>query len=148
MADTAAARSIGGGDGMRDTVSRTPQRKAVVPQRKEVMPERKVVRTPQASPKKAKVDAGAPVFKIQIMVSSRKLREGDASFKGLTGCGSFEEGGFMKYTYGASNNYNEIYRLRKEIAEKFPGAFIIAFKNGQKMDVNQGIREFKQNRNK
>lgn len=148
MADTAAARSIGGGDGMRDTVSRTPQRKAVVPQRKEVMPERKVVRTPQASPKKAKVDAGAPVFKIQIMVSSRKLREGDASFKGLTGCGSFEEGGFMKYTYGASNDYNEIYRLRKEIAEKFPGAFIIAFKNGQKMDVNQGIREFKQNRNK
>ena len=54
----------------------------------------------------------------------------------------------VKYTYGASNNYNEIYRLRKEILDKFPGAFIIAFKNGEKMDVNQGIREFKQNRNK
>lgn len=94
------------------------------------------------------VDQARPVFKIQIMASSKKLREGDANFKGLTGCEWFEENGLVKYTYGASNNYNEIYRMHREIAEKFPGAFIIAFKNGQKMNVNQGIREFKQNRNK
>lgn len=94
------------------------------------------------------VDQARPVFKIQIMASSKKLREGDANFKGLTGCEWFEENGLVKYTYGASNNYNEIYRMHREIAEKFPGAFIIAFKDGQKMNVNQGIREFKQNRNK
>ena len=94
------------------------------------------------------VDQARPVFKIQILVSRRTLSAGDAAFKGLSGCEKFEEGGMMKYTYGASNDYNEIYRLRKEITESFPGAFIIAFKNGQKMDVNQGIREFKQNRNK
>ncbi len=94
------------------------------------------------------VDQARPVFKIQIMASSKKLRDGDASFKGLAGCESFEENGLVKYTYGASNNYNEIYRMYREIADKFPGAFIIAFKNGQKMNVNQGIREFKQNRNK
>ncbi len=46
----------------------------------------------------------------------------------------------MKYTLGASTNYNEIYRLRKEKLDKFPEAFIIAFKNGQKYDVNQAIR--------
>ena len=89
-----------------------------------------------------------PVFKVQILVSQRKLKTGDHNFRGLEGCDSFEENGMIKYTYGASNNYNEIYRLRKEILDKFPGAFIIAFKNGEKMDVNQGIREFKQNRNK
>lgn len=93
-------------------------------------------------------DSSRPVFKIQILVSQRKLKSGDHNFKGLEGCESYEEGGMTKYTYGASNNYNEIYRLRKEIADRFPGAFIIAFKNGQKMDVNQGIREYKQNRNK
>lgn len=90
----------------------------------------------------------APVFKLQIFVSSRNLRNGDAHFKGETEFDSFQEGNLVKYTLGASTNYNEIYRLRKEKMEKFPEAFIIAFKNGKKYDVNQAIREFKQNRNR
>ena len=92
--------------------------------------------------------ADAPVFKLQIFVGSRNLRKGDARFKGETDYDSFLEGNLVKYTLGASTNYNEIYRLRKEKLEKFPEAFIIAFKNGQKYDVNQAIREFKQNRNR
>lgn len=97
---------------------------------------------------KAKTDNSQPVFKVQILVGSRKLKTGDSNFKGLTDVEYYEENGMFKYTYGASNNYNEIYRLRKDILDKFPQAFIIAFKNGEKMDVNQAIREFKQNRNK
>ena len=97
--------------------------------------------------KKAEV-ADAPVFKLQIFVGSRNLRKGDAHFKGETDYDSFQEGNLVKYTLGASTNYNEIYRLRKEKLEKFPEAFIIAFKNGQKYDVNQAIWEFKQNRNR
>ena len=97
--------------------------------------------------KKAEV-ADAPVFKLQIFVGSRNLRKGDAHFKGETDYDSFQEGNLVKYTLGASTNYNEIYRLRKEKLEKFPEAFIIAFKNGQKYDVNLAIREFKQNRSR
>lgn len=89
-----------------------------------------------------------PVFKLQIFVGNRNLRKGDAHFKGETEFDSFQEGNLVKYTLGASTNYNEIYRLRKEKMEKFPEAFIIAFKNGEKYDVNQAIREFKQNRNR
>ena len=92
--------------------------------------------------------ADAPVFKLQIFVGSRNLRKGDAHFKGETDYDSFQEGNLVKYTLGASTNYNEIYRLRKEKLDKFPEAFIIAFKNGQKYDVNQAIREFKQNRSR
>ena len=92
--------------------------------------------------------ADAPVFRLQIFVSNRTLRKGDAHFKGETGYDSFQEGNMVKYTMGASTNYNEIYRLRKSLAEKFPEAFIVAFKNGKKYDVNQAIREFKQNRNR
>lgn len=88
------------------------------------------------------------VFKLQIFVGNRNLRKGDAHFKGETEFDSFQEGNLVKYTLGASTNYNEIYRLRKEKMEKFPEAFIIAFKNGKKYDVNQAIREFKQNRNR
>ena len=102
---------------------------------------------PKKEVKKAEV-ADAPVFKLQIFVGSRNLRKGDAHFKGETDYDSFQEGNLVKYTLGASTNYNEIYRLRKEKLDKFPEAFIIAFKNGQKYDVNQAIREFKQNRNR
>jgi len=98
--------------------------------------------------KAAPAPKDAPVFKLQIFVGNRNLRKGDAHFKGETEFDSFQEGNLVKYTLGASTNYNEIYRLRKEKMEKFPEAFIIAFKNGEKYDVNQAIREFKQNRNR
>ena len=98
--------------------------------------------------KAAPAPKDAPVFKLQIFVGNRNLRKGDAHFKGETEYDSFQEGNLVKYTLGSSTNYNEIYRLRKEKMEKFPEAFIIAFKNGEKYDVNQAIREFKQNRNR
>lgn len=101
---------------------------------------------PQPEPQSAASADGRPVFKIQILVSSLNLKDGDAHLKGLTGCERYEENGMQKYTYGASENYNEIYRLRKQILDKFPEAFIIAFKDGRKTDVNQAIKEFKRNR--
>ena len=115
------------------------------PKREEATPEQP--KRGEKKVKKAEV-ADAPVFKLQIFVGSRNLRKGDAHFKGETDYDSFQEGNLVKYTLGASTNYNEIYRLRKEKLEKFPEAFIIAFKNGQKYDVNQAIREFKQNRSR
>lgn len=115
------------------------------PKRKEATPEQP--KRVEKKVKKAEV-ADAPVFKLQIFVGSRNLRKGDAHFKGETDYDSFQEGNLVKYTLGASTNYNEIYRLRKEKLDKFPEAFIIAFKNGQKYDVNQAIREFKQNRSR
>lgn len=101
---------------------------------------------PQPEPQPAASADGRPVFKIQILVSSLNLKDGDAHLKGLTGCERYEENGMQKYTYGASENYNEIYRLRKQILDKFPEAFIIAFKDGRKTDVNHAIKEFKRNR--
>lgn len=115
------------------------------PKREEATPEQ--LKRVEKKVKKAEV-ADAPVFKLQIFVGSRNLRKGDAHFKGETDYDSFQEGNLVKYTLGASTNYNEIYRLRKEKLDKFPEAFIIAFKNGQKYDVNQAIREFKQNRSR
>lgn len=89
-----------------------------------------------------------PMFKIQLASMSRRLNVTDKAFKGLQNVECYEEGGLYKYTYGASYDYNEINRIRKEIAAKFPNAFIIAFKCNQKVNVAEAIREFKQNRNK
>lgn len=116
-------------------------------------PEPEVVETPQAEVKQPEVkkpetkkpaaSSDAPVFKVQILSSSSKLKSTDARFKGLKDIDFYQDGGMYKYTVGASTNYNEIYRLRKEVAAKIPEAFIIAFKDGKRMDVNAAIREFK-----
>ena len=124
-----------------EVLKKTEALKRTEPQKKAEV-QKKVVAQKKPEPK------DAPVFKLQIFVSDRILRKGDAHFKGETDYESFRECNLVRYTMGASSNYNEIYRLRKSLQEKFPEAFIIAFKNGQKYDVNQAIREFKQNKNR
>ena len=106
------------------------------------------VKQPATDPKKPEAkkpaaSSDAPVFKVQILSSSSKLKSTDARFKGMKDVDYYQDGGMYKYTVGASTNYNEIYRLRKEVAAKIPEAFIIAFKDGKRVDVNAAIREFK-----
>ena len=102
--------------------------------------------TPMVAPLVAPATSNAPIFKVQILVSSQKLKAGDKRLKGQTDYDSYVENGMTKYTVGASENYNKIYQLRKSLLDKFPEAFIIAFKNGKRMDVQQAIREFKNKR--
>lgn len=92
-----------------------------------------------------KVVESRPVFKVQVMSSATCLKKGDKSFKGLD-LEITKEGNLYKYTYGASNDYNEIVRMRKSILDKFPNAFITAFKDGQKMNTHEAIVEFKNNK--
>lgn len=87
-----------------------------------------------------------PVFKIQILTSGKKLAPNNKQFKGLTPVKYYQENGIYKYTYGESTDYNQVLRTKRKIASKFKGAFIIAFKNGKKMNVNEAIKEFKNNR--
>lgn len=96
---------------------------------------------PDVTPDK---DAAAqPVFKVQLFVASQTLRNDDSRLKGLDGVDFYREGALFKYTCGASPDYNEIYKLRKQLLERFPDAFIVAFVAGQKCNVNEAIRTFK-----
>ena len=53
-----------------------------------------------------------------------------------------------KYTYGASSDYNKVLRSKRTITDKFKDAFIIAFRDGEKININAAIAEFKKKRNK
>ena len=100
-----------------------------------------------AKPAKATTPTGnKPVFKVQILVSEKKLPAGSKQFKGLKPVNHYREKGLYKYTYGESTDYNKVLRTKRQIASKFKGAFIVAFKNGKKMDVNEAINEFKKNK--
>ncbi len=96
----------------------------------------------------AQTEESGIVFKVQILTSSRPLSRNDRRLKGLKDVEYYKEGGIYKYTYGASPDYNKVLRNKRTITEKFKDAFIIAFKDGKKTDVNAVIREFKKNRNK
>lgn len=112
-------------------------------------PEKPTVPVTPAKPEKQKPQEPAEgiIFKVQILASSRPLAKNDKQLKGLKGVEYYKEGGLYKYTYGASADYNRMLRTKREITAKFKDAFIIAFKNGKKMDINAAINEFKQSRN-
>ena len=101
--------------------------------------------TPQRSEKAAvaQTEDNAPVFKIQILTSSRPLAKNDKRLKGLKNVDYYKEGGLYKYTYGASSDYNKVLRTKRSITAQFKDAFIIAFKNGKKVNVNAAVNEFK-----
>lgn len=88
-----------------------------------------------------------PVFKIQILTSGKVLPKNSRLLKGLSPVSYYKEGGIIKYTYGEDTDYNKILRLKRmRVDAKFKDAFIIAFRSGEKMNVNQAIKEFKKNR--
>ena len=100
----------------------------------------------ESMPAKAEENTDAPLFKVQIFVADKKLKSSDARFKGERETEYYQEGGMVKYTIGSSTNYNEILTLRKTLVAKFPDCFVIAFRNGEKMNINEAIRVFKNNK--
>ena len=117
-------------------------------QEKDNVPRSESKKVNEVPEQKPATDSEAPIFKIQVLTSTTLIRQGDKRLKGLDGVDYYKDGGIYKYTIGASANYNEIYRLRKTMVGKFPQAFIIAFKGGQRTDVVEAIKEFKRNKNR
>ena len=84
-----------------------------------------------------------PVFKVQFMALAQKIKTNDSRMKGLKDVDCYQDGKTWKYTVGATSNYTEIRQLRQEVAKKFPQAFIVAFKNGERIDTQAAIQELK-----
>lgn len=115
---------------------------------KQEQPVQKEASVKPAQPAKADtvktVAAATPVFKVQFLASNTRIKAGDARFKGLEGVDSYQEGGLWKYTVGSTESYAEVRQLRAQVVKVFPQAFIVAFKNGEKMDTQKAIRESQQ----
>lgn len=157
---TSVQRKSVAGKGSKDT----PQQNSNTPQKREVASPKATSKNKAKSDKAVKAEKQvkkdndkkivsqqakhAPVFKIQILQGSYKLPSNDRQFKELTGVERMEDGGKWKYFYGSNTDYNTVNRLRREILDKFPGAFIVAYKDGKQMDVNEAIKEFLSNKRK
>jgi N-acetylmuramoyl-L-alanine amidase len=135
------------GDTTRPALAKTPEKvqEPAPAQKPKTQSKPQTPNKPKNEPTKS-TQSDKPIFKIQFLTSDKKLPAGSKLFKGLTPVGHYQEKGIYKYTYGESHDYNKVLRTKRQISTKFKDAFIIAFKNGKKMNVNEAIKEFKNNR--
>ncbi len=108
------------------------------------------VKTPEAKPEikkpevKPEVPAnnGVATFKVQLSASGTKLDPVPSNFKGLGNISVSNEGTLYKYMYGETTSYDEAKKLLAEARNKgFTSAFVIAFKNGKKVTVQEALRQ-------
>jgi N-acetylmuramoyl-L-alanine amidase len=111
------------------------------PEEKEVAvkePEDKKVEPKEAS----KADAQGVVFKVQISASGKKLDLTPSNFKGLNNLSvATDNGTLFKYMYGNTSDYNVAKQnLAEAKAKGFDSAYIIAFKDGKKVNLQDVIK--------
>ncbi|MFY7757880.1 MAG: N-acetylmuramoyl-L-alanine amidase family protein, partial [Flavobacterium stagni] len=100
----------------------------------------------KTEPKNVPVENEKPtkgvVFKIQISASAKKLETTPSNFKGLKSISMAQTpAGLYKYMYGETANYEEAKRLLAEAKSKgYNQAFIIAFKDGKSVSVQEALK--------
>ena len=83
------------------------------------------------------VSNARPVYKVQIFTSPTKVKSTDARLKNVKKADFYKDGNTYKYTSGNSTDYNEINNLRRQLSKRFKGCFVIAFLNGERIDLNE-----------
>ena len=104
------------------------------------------VAAPQETVQAGQTSNSKPVFKVQFLVSQKHLVPGSTQFKGVVKTDAYKEDNVYKYTYGSTTDYNEIVKMKTEISDRFPDAFIVAFKDGKKVNASEAINEWKNNK--
>lgn len=81
------------------------------------------------------------VYKVQISASSRDLETSPSNFKGLKNVSKEKGSVIFKYYYEEASSYEEAKKNLEEAKQKgFDSAFIVAFKNGDKINISEAIK--------
>lgn len=82
------------------------------------------------------------VFKIQLVSSTQPIEININNFKGLTGVMEYETGDIYRYITGEEKTLEGAKKLQEDIRNKgYKDAFIISFKNGERISVSEAIKE-------
>ncbi|HSP11222.1 MAG TPA: N-acetylmuramoyl-L-alanine amidase [Salegentibacter sp.] len=80
-------------------------------------------------------------FKVQLAAGSAKLETKPYNFKGLSNVTREKEDKLFKYYYGDTSSYLKIQELHREAKQKgYPSSYIVAFKEGRKITVNEALK--------
>ena len=137
--------------------AKTPAEQVEMPKRIKVVTQPRTTQTPTVRSQRHRQErqtslneasASIPLFKIQIFAINRELSLDSELFKGYKNISFEVDGSLHKYMIGANEDYYEILRLKEELKQEFPEAFIVAFKNGQRMNTGEAVKEFVKNKRK
>lgn len=83
------------------------------------------------------------IFKVQISAGVKKLDPNPSNFKGLKNITvSTDNGTFFKYMYGETSDYNQAKQdLIDAKAKGFESAYLVAFKDGKKIDIKEATKK-------
>ena len=94
----------------------------------------------EVPPVKTRVYEGVD-FKVQISSGKKKLDLKSYNFKGLKGVERDLIGGYYKYYYGKSSDYDQILEDQKEARKAgFKSAFVIAFVDDKRVTVSEIVK--------
>lgn len=120
-------------------------------------PSQKIIETPKkdtSSPAKPKTNLEVPatkkttnnqdtsgiIYKVQLSASIKKVELIPSNFNGLKDISMVSENKYYKYMYGQTSNYNEAKnRLEEAKSKGYNSAYLIAFKNGTKISVQEAL---------
>lgn len=80
-------------------------------------------------------------FKVQIAASSKNLELKPYNFKGLDNISKDKIGNLYKYYYGTTSDHSDAEKLLKIVHSKgYKSAFIVAFKNGSQLSLEEALK--------
>jgi len=134
-----------GSGGANEEVVNKPSKKMVepviTPTKEETIVDRPIERKPEVKPEiKTETASGQVIFKVQIAATGKKLETVPSNFKGLSNVSATSDNGIYKYTYGETPDYNTAKRNLEEAKSKgFTTAYIVAYKDGRKVSVQEAL---------
>ena len=79
-------------------------------------------------------------FKVQIATSSKHIELKPKNFNGMEGVEEHKGQGLFKYTVGDEPSLEQARNVQKTCKDRgFTGAFIVAFKDGERMDLQEAV---------
>lgn len=97
--------------------------------------------TPEINNGIIKKDTLGSIFKIQLSASKKKIALEPKNFRGLQNVTLVYEDNIYKYLYGETSDYENAKNKLNEVKSKgYDSAFLIAFKNGKKISVQEAIK--------
>ncbi len=95
--------------------------------------ETKAVSSSGSTASKTSYPAGAVEYRVQFLISQRKLPANSPQFKGLSPVDEYVDGGIYKYTYGSTTSEAAALQIRKDVRTKFKDAFVVQFRDGKRI---------------
>jgi N-acetylmuramoyl-L-alanine amidase len=84
--------------------------------------------------------AGGVRFKVQIATSNKRIEPKPKNFNGIEGVEEHKGQGLFKYTVGEEATLAAARELQRKCKEKgFDGAFIVAFMDGERIDLQKAV---------